>query len=175
MAKLVVNSPHRLLNYGPVILVASQHDHQSSIITIAWQMPVSHQPPLLAIAVGKTRFSHQLISRSQAFAINVPAWHLLEKVKYCGSHSGKNVDKFKACGFTTIPGETVNAPLIQECFGNIECRLHHQYDAGDHTIFVGAAVKAWCDEGMMADGVVAIDRVRTIHHLGGERFSWLGK
>ena len=76
---------------------------------------------------------------------------------------------------TSSSGNGKTYAFIQECFGNIECRLHHEYDAGDHTIFVGEAVKAWCDEGVMKDGGVDIGQVKTIHHLGGERFVWLGK
>lgn len=174
MQKVAVTSPNRLINYGPVILVSSQHEDKRSIITLAWQMPVSHNPMLLAIAVGKTRFSHGLISESREFVINVPTWDLLAKVKFCGTHSGKNVDKFTECGFTAVVSE-LKTPLIQECFGNIECRLRHEYDTGDHTIFVGEAVKAWVDEGIVKDGVVDIDRVKTIHHLGGDNFAWLSK
>lgn len=171
--KILLSRANRLVNHGSIILVSSQYESKRSIITIAWQMPVSHNPMLLAIAVGKTRFSHELISRSREFVINVPSWGMLEQAEYCGSHSGRDVDKFEGCRFTPLAGVTVKTPLIKECFAHVECLLEHEYGAGDHTIFVGRAVEACADEGVMKDGVVDIDRVKTLHHLGGDYFARL--
>lgn len=171
--KVSISRANRLVNHGSVVLASSRHEEKRSIITLAWQMPVSHSPMLLAIAVGKTRFSHELISRSREFVINVPSWNLLDKVMYCGTNSGRDVDKFKECGFTPLPGEKVRAPLIQECFAHIECRLRNEYEAGDHTIFVGEALAALVDDGILRDGGVDPGRVKTLHHLGGAHFAWL--
>jgi len=173
MNKIPVNHPNRLLNHGSVILVSSQYQQQRSIITIAWHMPVSQDPAMLAISVGKSRFSHFLITESKEFVVNIPSWELLQQVKYCGTHTGKTHDKFTSCNFTPVNGKQVTVPLIQECFGNIECRLQHEYDAGDHTIFVGTILQSWCNNDILKNEVIDVTNLKTIHHLGGNQFAWL--
>ena len=37
--------------------------------------------------------------------------------------SGDEVDKFKRFRLTPVPGAKVAAPLIRECFANLECRI----------------------------------------------------
>ena len=33
------------------------------------------------------------------------------------------IDEIKTAGFTSVKAEMVNAPLIEECFMNLECRF----------------------------------------------------
>jgi flavin reductase (DIM6/NTAB) family NADH-FMN oxidoreductase RutF len=44
--------------------------HRDNIITLDWHMPVSFKPPLYAISIGKTRFSHDVIASSKCFVVN---------------------------------------------------------------------------------------------------------
>jgi len=53
---------YHLLYPRQVILVTSQSGERRSIIALAGHCPLSIKPPLIGIAVGKTRFSHSLIS-----------------------------------------------------------------------------------------------------------------
>jgi flavin reductase (DIM6/NTAB) family NADH-FMN oxidoreductase RutF len=50
------------------------------------------------------------------------------------------VDKFKAARIRTRPGKRIDAPLIEGCAANIECRVRGYFLAGDHTVFVGETV-----------------------------------
>ncbi len=162
---------NRLINSGPVILVTAHHKGRSNIITLAWQTPVSHVPPLVAISVGRTRYSHDLIARSGEFVVNVPTRELLAKLDYCGSVSGRDVDKFKETGLTARPARVVRAPLIQECAGHLECKLSSSLPTGDHTIFIGEVVAASVEDALF-DGYWLVDQAKTIHHLGGEMYTF---
>ena len=64
-------------------------------------------------------------------------------VLYCGTHSGRTVDKFAATGLTPLEGSIVRPPLIGECVANFECRLAGSLETGDHTIFAGEVVACW--------------------------------
>ncbi|MEM7816616.1 MAG: flavin reductase family protein, partial [Candidatus Aenigmatarchaeota archaeon] len=90
----------RLLNPGEVIMITSAYKEKVTITTCAWQMPLSKEPPLVAVALAKKHFSSELILKSKEFAINIPDWSLLDKLIYCGSISGRTVDKFKETNFT---------------------------------------------------------------------------
>ena len=169
-----VGSANRLINHGGVILVTSCDDKRRNIITLAWQMPVSHRPALAAISVAPSRYSHELIEKSRVFVINVPSCELLDAVMLCGTSSGRNTDKFKASGLTETQGHKVDCPLIMECFAHLECRVTDQYSAGDHTVFIGEVVYACADKGLFRD-TLRPDSIRTLHHLGGTTFTCTGK
>jgi len=50
-----------LINHGPTVLITSKYQDKANIMTAAWCMPVSHNPPMVAVAIWLTRFSHKLI------------------------------------------------------------------------------------------------------------------
>jgi flavin reductase (DIM6/NTAB) family NADH-FMN oxidoreductase RutF len=162
---------NRLINNGCTILVTSRHGDEESIITLAWQMPVSASPPMAVISVGPSRYSHDLIAESGQFVINVPPFSLLKETMYCGTVSGRDGDKFKGAGLTREPAQIVSAPLIAECIGHLECKVVNQVTAGDHTLFMGEVVAASAAVGLW-DEVWQVDQeeARTIHHLGGSFF-----
>ena len=170
--KVPVSKATRLINSGNVILVSTVKDSKPNIITLAWQMPVSHTPPLLAISVAKTHYSHELIESSGEFVVNIPTADILDKVIYCGKHSGRQVDKFKEAGFTPAKAAVVKPPLIKECIGHIECRVASSRAAGDHTVFIGEILEASCDKGLFVDNLWDIKNkeVNLIYHLGGDSF-----
>jgi len=127
-----------------VVLVTSiDTNGKPNIITVGWSMFCSGNPTMVAIAIGKARYSHDSILKSGCFGYAFPDGKLKNAMLYCGSESGRNVDKFRETGLTAVPGKTIRAPLIQECPVNFECEVVHAYDSGSHTIFVGKLVNAW--------------------------------
>ena len=75
-----------------------------------------------------------------------PGRDLARATQYCGSHSGRDVDKFEHAGVTAQPGRRVAAPVIAECVANLECRVVDRFATGDHSIFVGEVVAAWAQD-----------------------------
>ena len=163
----------RLVNNGPVVLVTSRYEGKDNIITIAWCSPVSHEPPALAIAVKKTRFSYGLIKGAGAFVVNIPDIKLLDKVIFCGKHSGSEVDKFATCGFSKSPAKYVDVPMIGECVANIECKVMKDMDCDSHTIFVGKILYAVVEAEVFTDHWL-LDKVTLIHHLGDKYYEKSG-
>ncbi len=128
----------------PVVL-ATVSGEKDNVITLAMCHVFSFHPPLLGIGVAPKRFSHGLLKASKDFAVNVPSKHMLKAVEICGSKSGRRVDKFEASGLTKEKAEKISAPLIAECPVNIECQKVNEFEAGDHTWFVGEIVAARAD------------------------------
>lgn len=126
-----------------VLAVSGDERDNSNIIVLGWKMQTSIDPPMVAISVGKTRYSHSLLLRSGEFVLAIPGGNLAEEVFYCGTHSGRDVDKFKETNLTAIPASKVKPPLIKECIANIECKIVGNLDTGDHTIFVGEVQANW--------------------------------
>ena len=168
--EIPVTKAHRLLNPGPTALITASAKGRFNVAPAAWITPLSSRPPLVGVCLWPGTFTHEIISRSGEFVLNVPSIDLVKPVNYCGSVSGHDVeDKFSAAGLTLAEAKTVGAPLIAECIGHLECGLINAYDIGDHTLFVGEVLVAWADSEAFDDEVWRLEtpETRPLHHLGG--------
>jgi flavin reductase (DIM6/NTAB) family NADH-FMN oxidoreductase RutF len=173
--KVEVNSQYayRLLHPMHTILVSCVGNAgKPNVTTLAWAMPTSNKPPLVAISLSPQRHSHTLISESQEFVINIPTLELLQSVYACGSFSGRSFDKFKKAGLTPMPARKVKAPAIKECVAHLECAVDSQVTAGDHTIFVGLVVAAYANPGVFTERY-SLENARMLYHAGGNNFAVL--
>jgi len=129
-----------------VLATSLKPNGTGNIITLGWKMRTSFKPPIFAVSVGKTRYSHELILDAGEFVLAFPGESSTADVLYCGTHSGRAVDKFAGTGFTPLEGRIVRAPIIKECVANFECRLIGTMETGDHTIFAGEVVACWISD-----------------------------
>ena len=131
-----------------VVLIATvdQSGHPD-VMPAGWAMVASHDPPLFAIAVGHSRYTHQLILSQKEFVVAFPGPGLEDAIEYTGSCSGKDVsDKVDRSGLSLLAAQQVRPPLLAGCGVNLECRLEGSLEAGDHTLFLGRVVTAHVDE-----------------------------
>ena len=125
---------------GPVALVTSTWHGAASVMPLAWHMPVSSDPPLVAIAVERSRHSADVIAHAQEFALNFPTRPLLHHVQYLGALHGDRVDKFEATQLEVFAPTHISAPLIVGCAGWVECEVQEALPFGDHVLFIGLVV-----------------------------------
>jgi flavin reductase (DIM6/NTAB) family NADH-FMN oxidoreductase RutF len=147
---------------------------KSNIVTLAWSMPTSFDPPLVAISVAPQRYSHKLIEKTGEFVVNVPTIEIARETLFCGRVSGRSHDKFKEAPLTALPAKRVKAPLIKECIAHLECKLVQRMTTGDHTIFIGKVLAAWVNEGAF-DNKFNPSKAKLLYHLGGDNFTTLSK
>ena len=172
--QLDLDKANRLINHGPTILVTARHEERANLMTAAWCMPVSKKPPMLAVAIGPSRFTHDMIIESKEFAVCIPGRDLAEQVMCCGTTSGRSgKDKFTACGLTPVSGRKTQAPLVEECLGALECRLNTNPTVGDHTIIIGEVLAVWVKPEIF-DERFQVEAAPTLHHLGGREFCLSG-
>jgi flavin reductase (DIM6/NTAB) family NADH-FMN oxidoreductase RutF len=164
---------YRLLHPMHTVLVSAiGKAGKPSATTVAWAMPTSSKPALVAVSLAPQRHIHTLIEESQEFTINIPTLEYLQSVYSCGTFSGRSVDKLKKAAFTTLPGKKVKAPAIKECIAHIECTLDSQFPTGDHTVFVGKIEAAYANPGIFTESY-DLKNARMLYHLGGNNFAIL--
>lgn len=169
-----VSSSYRLLHPMHIVLVSCVGKRgRPNIITLAWAMPTSINPPLVAVSIAPRRHSYLLIEKTKEFVVNIPTMDILNETLFCGRKSGKYYDKFKETGLTASRSRKVKTPIIKECVAHLECKLHSQLTTGDHTIFVGEIVEAYADKEAFTDKY-NLKNARMIFHLGGNEFATLG-
>jgi len=139
--------PTTLLIPLPAVLVScGQFGRGLNIITIAWCGVVCSEPPMLSISVRESRHSFEMIRSSGEFVLNVAGADLVRAVDYCGSHSGRKVDKFAETGLTPLPAAKVKSPLIKEAPINLECQVRKSIELGSHHMFIAEIVATHVDQ-----------------------------
>jgi flavin reductase (DIM6/NTAB) family NADH-FMN oxidoreductase RutF len=164
-------TPHRPIYPTPAALVTSvDADGRPNIITLGEVFNISiARPVILGIAIRKERYSHQLISETREYVVNLPTREIAEQVWYCGSVSGRTVSKFVRSGLTPVPAQRVRPPLIAECPINLECKVLGVQEIGDHDLFLGEVVVQHVDEGLLDQaGRISVRKLRAFAFVNGE-------
>jgi|GEM_PF-1723131 len=154
------------LSNGQVVMLTCCDAQKTinGIIAVSWMTPTSHEPLLLMASVGSGgketgdrayRVCYSLINETKEFGLNVPTVDLTEAIVKVGTTHSDEVDKFAETGLTPMASRKINAPLISECFMNIECKVLQQFDTGDHTVFVAEPLLVYVDDDVIVDGKFA--------------------
>ncbi len=81
------------------------------------------QRPILMVAVRDSRHTFKLMEKSSDFTVSVTLPNMNEKVMYCGTKSGRNVDKFKEIALKTVDSKQVRSPIIDAAGIHFECKI----------------------------------------------------
>ena len=158
MRALPLPEVYRLLEPGPVVLLTTAHRGVRNVMTMSWHMMVDFTPPLVACVVSSADHSFAALRATKECVIAIPDVALAPKVVAVGNCSGRDIDKFAEIGLTPLPARTVAAPLVAECFANLECRVVDTRLVGRYDLFVLEVVAAWIDPRRRD--------AKTIHHRG---------
>jgi flavin reductase (DIM6/NTAB) family NADH-FMN oxidoreductase RutF len=155
---LALSRVYGLLEPGPVVLLTTSHKGIANVMTMSWHTMMEFEPPLVGCVVSENDFSFAALNATRQCALNIPTVELAAKVVGCGNASGAREDKFAKFGLTQAPASLIAAPLIAECYVNLECRVVDTRLKNRYNFFVLEVVKAWIDRFNMAP--------RTLHHRG---------
>lgn len=122
-----------------VFVISTRAGEKINAMTAAWVSRASFTPPIITVSVGKTRYTHDLISASGVFAVHVLGHEHIHIGKHFGLKSGRKTDKFAVIDYET---KTTGSPIIRDCLSWMDCKAIGQIDAGDHTVFVGEVLEA---------------------------------
>jgi len=162
MKNLPLAKVYQLLEPGPVVLLTTARKGSANVMTMSWHMMVEFEPPLVACVVSNADYSFAALRATKECVIAIPAVHLAQKVVDVGNCSGRDVAKFEKCGLTQLKAARVAAPLIAECFANLECKVVDSRMVNKYNLFILEAVQAWTDPRQR--------NPKTIHHHGYGQF-----
>lgn len=111
-----------------VLLVSCDRAGVPNVMTIGWLLlgRSYYGRPVAVVAVRPATYTFTLLDAVDEFVIAVPSPDLADAVAFCGTQSGRTVDKFAVTPLTPVPSRHVAPPSIQECPINIECRIYHK-------------------------------------------------
>ena len=137
-----VSKIRQILEPGPVVLVSSAWKGKKNIMTMGWHLVMEFSPALVGCIISDGNVSFEMIRKSGECVLNVPTADMVDQVVGIGNCDGDKVDKFAKFHLTAVDAKKVSAPLIKECFANLECRFVDARLVKKYNFFILEVVKA---------------------------------
>ncbi|MCI8481955.1 MAG: flavin reductase family protein [Clostridia bacterium] len=162
--------PSTILAPIPAVMVSCGNMEQANITTIAWTGVLNSEPPLVYVSIRPARYSYHIIKETKEFVINLPDEALVWHTDFCGTKSGKEIDKFREAKLTKEPCKQIKAPGIKECPINLECKLKEIKPLGSHDMFIGEIVNVNAKSDLIENGKINIAKANLITYLGNQYY-----
>ena len=160
------------------VLVTGKADDRVNSMTISWGMVgIEWAKPVFVTFIRESRFTRSLIEKNGEFTVNIPVDDSTKKIlAFCGSKSGRDVDKWSEMHLTRGNAQTlIYAPIIEESPVNIECQVVKVEELGSHHMFLAKVTGVQVDDRFMQDnGKFALNKTGLLAYSHGEYFD-LGK
>ena len=159
----------------PPALISCGSLKKPNIMTAAWTGIIASDPVITYVSIRPSRYSHEIISKTKEFVINVPNLPLLKATDFCGVKSGRNINKFEACNLSPEKCDFIAAPQIKEAPISLECKVLSVQNFGTHDMFLAEVVAVHVDDQYLTkDGALDLQKANLIAYAHGFYFA-LGK
>lgn len=107
------------------VLLTTKAGGKVNSMTIGWgTLGIEWRKPVFIAFVRENRFTRQLLDESGEFTVNIPyGSYDKEILGFCGTRSGRDMDKLQALGLTLEPPLRIGVPGIRELPLTLECRV----------------------------------------------------
>ena len=159
MGKILLG-PQTLLYPMPALLVGAKVDDKPNFMAVGCGGIVNGEPPMISVALRPQRYTLKGIKQNMTFSVNVPSTDLVKETDYCGIISGAKVNKAEVCRFKIFYGKLNNAPLIEQCPVNLECKVVHILDLGSHSLVIGQIEETHVSDSCLTDGKPDVNKIK---------------
>jgi flavin reductase (DIM6/NTAB) family NADH-FMN oxidoreductase RutF len=129
----------KTIPYGFYITGVIGADGEANGFTTCWVSQVSFEPQQVVVAVRKDQHTHDLVESGGVFSLNFLDTEQEDLARRFTEPLEPENGQVGGSPYTT--GQT-GAPLFEEAFAHLECRVVDKMEAGDHTVFLGEVVSA---------------------------------
>ena len=159
----------------PALVSCGGGELPDNVLTVAWTGILNSDPAKTYVSIRPSRFSHGLIRQNGEFVINVAPSKLVRSVDRAGVITGKDIDKFEACGLRRTPSVSVSCPTVADCPIALECKVTDVVSLGTHDMFSADIVAVTVDDSVIdEEGKLRIEKAGLMAYAHGTYFE-LGK
>jgi len=124
-----IKETYKVMSREGLLLVSAAPDGKPNVMTIGWgTIGIIWGKPIFVVMVRHSRYTHECLEKVPEFTVNVPTPKMKGIAAFCGSRSGREVDKFAKKGLEALPSANVKPPLVGQCAIHYECRVVHKND-----------------------------------------------
>ena len=173
----ILMGPQTLIYPMPALLVGANVNDKPNFMAVAWGGIANGEPPMISVAIRRTRYTLKGIRQNLTFSVNVPSIDMVREIDYCGLTHGSQVNKVEVCQFKVFYGELGNAPLIEQCPINLECEVAHILDLDSHSLVIGRIVETYISEDCLTRGKPDVDKIKPLSYIRApaQRYQALGE
>lgn len=124
------------LEPGPVVLLTTRQDAQDNVMTLGWHQVLEFTPSLVSCVVSRSSRSFDMLRETGQCVLNVPTSELLDTVVRIGNCSGQDIDKFTEFGLESADAQTVDVPVLPQCYATLECRIADDRAVDRYNLFI---------------------------------------
>ncbi len=159
----------------PSTMVTSSYEGKDNVFTVAWTGVLNTQPPKTYISVRPQRYSYELIKNSGEFVINLTTKDMVRAADWCGTYTGRKVDKFQKLGLEKLQAQNVCAPILAGSPVALECKVCDIVEMGTHHMFIADIVGVSVEEKLLDEkGKLCLGKANLAAYAHGEYYE-LGK
>jgi flavin reductase (DIM6/NTAB) family NADH-FMN oxidoreductase RutF len=116
---------------GALLCTGDMKKH--NCMTITWAtMGMLWNRNVFVVYVRPTRHTFELLNAGNDFTVNFFSAEYREILAYCGTSSGREVDKMAQCNLTPIISKTIKSPGIDEAQLLLEVKTLYTQDVDPH-------------------------------------------
>ncbi|MFZ3577309.1 flavin reductase family protein [Virgibacillus sp. DJP39] len=161
---------------GMVALVTVSYKGKINIMAAGWHSYISHNPPIYGVAIGRERYTYNLVKKAGCFAINFLTSKEAQFIQETGVYSGSTLDKFANGQMLYDTGISIDAPILRDAYVAYECKTIDINSYGDHDWFVGEITQCYRDDDLfLENGLPDFDKLEIPLYLGRSKYAQLGK
>ena len=122
-------------------LVTAGDRTRCNTMTVSWcQVGQLWSHPACTIYVRPERYTYEFIEAADSFTVSIlPAEHKKTTMVYCGTKSGRDVDKVRECGLTPAYGAG-DAPYFEEAELVLVCKKVYAQDLNASCVTAGEEI-----------------------------------
>ncbi|MFC1861078.1 flavin reductase family protein [Chloroflexota bacterium] len=168
----VLMGPSTLIHPKPVFLIGANVYDRPNFMAAAWCGIANSEPPFISVAIRYQRYTLIGIRQNSTFSVNLPSTDIVKETDYCGMISGSEVNKVEICQFKVFYGKIKNAPLIEQCPINLECKVVHILDLGSHLLILGRIEETHISETCFTYGEPDVNKIKPFIYSTGPDFQY---
>ena len=115
------------------ILLTTKVGEKVNTMTIGWGMlGIEWGKPVFLALVRQSRYTREMLEGNGEFTVNIPVEQIDKQILgFCGTKSGRDVDKIESLGLTLEAPEMISVPGIRELPLTLECRVLYRQMQND--------------------------------------------
>jgi flavin reductase (DIM6/NTAB) family NADH-FMN oxidoreductase RutF len=126
-----------MIHPRPTLFIISRcPDGKVNIMPASWNMPVSEEPPTVAISVYREAYTYKCLEYSGEASLNVPSWEHLDLAYKLGTTSGHDIDKIKEFNIRLGKAKKINTPIWLDAIGIMEAKVLEAYNVGECRLYI---------------------------------------
>ncbi|KZX15855.1 flavoredoxin [Methanobrevibacter cuticularis] len=162
---------HKILAPRPTVVVTSKDDNGNiNAAPFSFVMPVSLDPPLIAISSSPNHDTVKNIEKTEGFTLSIATESIINEVWEMAKEVPSDENELEMAGLSEEPGKSINLPIIEEAIANFECGAVSIEKTGDQKLIIAEIFDISLRSDMIKEGILDVEKAKPLLHINDDIF-----